>query len=183
MQSIPIFGSEVTQLTNSLSEGVLVVDHGGIVRFASDVAHRQFGAEAPHLVGRPVDQLVPEPHRATHRRHREAFASRLPRFGAARSELTGCRLDGSTIPLRITLAPLDTAVGPMTLAVVSLSPDPAKLAMPAPTRKDQMIQTLFGLSMQLDALCATRPERVDHAALHAVADHLHQVVRELITFE
>ena len=62
---------------------------------------------------------MPAAMRAEHRRHRRRYAQDpQARPMAARARLVGFRKDGTSIPVRVSLAPVPTATGRFTLAVI-----------------------------------------------------------------
>lgn len=176
MDSSPIFGESGARLVRALSDGVLVVDADGRIRYASEQAHRQFGAIPPDLLGVAVDALVPVDARSAHEAQRRSYLHHATtRFGDYRSELVGQRLDGTRFPAVITLAPLDTAEGTMILTLVRARPGPVQIG--GGIERDSFAQTLFGLSLQLDAACA-HPDRIDSEQVRRIADRLAELVRQ-----
>lgn len=97
----------------------IVVGADGVIAAVSDQVHALFGYEPGELVGRPVEELVPERFRHQHRHDRAAFAAapRRRSMGVS-SDLVGRRRDGTEIPLDISLAPL--AVEGRTLVVAAV---------------------------------------------------------------
>jgi PAS domain S-box-containing protein len=89
-------------------DGVLVIDRRGRVVFANPVASTLFGYDADALVGRPVDDLVPERARGPHADHRKAYSA-APRARPMGSglDLAARRQDGREFPVEIALCPLD----------------------------------------------------------------------------
>ncbi|MEZ4241704.1 MAG: histidine kinase dimerization/phosphoacceptor domain -containing protein [Myxococcota bacterium] len=88
--------------------GILMVDRAGRVLFANAKVAALFGYEREGLVGRSVDQLVPERLRGAHAGLREAFvadAHEARPMGAGR-DLYGLRRDGSEVPIEIGLSPM-----------------------------------------------------------------------------
>ena len=89
-------------------DGYLVVDGRGIVREVNPKAVTLFGWAREELVGRSVDQLVPETLRDRHRSHRGGFmAHPRDRPMGMGLDLQGRRKDGSTFPVEISLSPWD----------------------------------------------------------------------------
>jgi len=78
-----------------------------------------FGYTPEELIGKKVDELVPERVRAGHPSHRENYNAhpRERQMGAA-MELTGLRKDGTEFPVDIMLKPLETEDGPAVLSFV-----------------------------------------------------------------
>ena len=101
------------------AEAVLVIDDAGQIRFANRACLRLFGWD-PTLVGQPIEVLVPEPLRAAHVGHRQAFFSRpAARPMGQRMELQGARRDGSRVPVRIGLSYARSGEETLVMAVIS----------------------------------------------------------------
>jgi PAS domain S-box-containing protein len=77
-----------------------------------------FGYERGELLGRSVDDLLPERFRQIHRAHRTRYrAEPRTRPMGAGIALFGCRRDGTEFPLEISLSPLVADRGLMVVAV------------------------------------------------------------------
>jgi len=98
---------------------MMVVDAGGLVQLANEHLETLFGYESGELVGKPIEQLIPEEARSHHPELREAFfeAPDTRRMGTGR-DLFGVRKDGLRIPVEIGLNPMETQQGLMVLASV-----------------------------------------------------------------
>lgn len=99
--------------------GMLRVEASGRIAFANACAHRMFGYGPTELVGRQVEDLVPEASRNLHVMMRERFqaapTSRAMGMGRA---LSGLRKDGTRFRLEIGLDAMETDEGPQVLACV-----------------------------------------------------------------
>jgi len=93
-------------------DAMLVVDSEGMIRDINRRAAVLFGWSREEIEGSVVERLIPAASRDAHRRHRhhygEAPHSRPMGHGL---ELEAIRKDGKTIPVEISLAPLDLAAG------------------------------------------------------------------------
>lgn len=88
-------------------DGILIVDHEGVVRELNRQAEELFGYEREELLGTEVESLVPEMQREAHRQHRHAYAEDpTSRPMGAGLDLEGRRRDGSTFPVEISLSPM-----------------------------------------------------------------------------
>ncbi len=107
------------RLLESAPDAILGVDTDGHIRLANRASAALFGYEPGELIGRPVEQLVPESLRAAHVSHRSAFAA-MPRARSMGEHLdvTALRKDGSTLPVDVTLAPVDGPEGLLVTAIV-----------------------------------------------------------------
>ena len=91
----------------SAPDGLMVVDHHGIIQLANAQTERLFGHTRAELVGRPVEMLVPASARAGHAALRGGFhAAPSARSMGESQELAGLRMDGSEFPVEIGLSPL-----------------------------------------------------------------------------
>ncbi|MFN7951701.1 MAG: PAS domain S-box protein [bacterium] len=98
---------------------MIVVASDGRVLLVNSQAERLFGWSRVELVGRPVEDLIPERCRAEHLRHREGFlaAPQARPMGAGR-DLYGLRRDGGEVPIEIGLTPLPREDGVFVLASI-----------------------------------------------------------------
>ena len=99
------------------TEGMLVADPDGRIRLANPALERMFGYEPGELVGRPVEELVPESLRERHRAHRAEFAG--DRSAGHVGDLQGQRQDGTLIDLEIGLSAMQIEGQPLMLASVN----------------------------------------------------------------
>jgi PAS domain S-box-containing protein len=90
-------------------DAMVLVDDGGIIRFANRQVSALFGYSHDELVGLPVEQLMPERFRGRHIVHRREYAETLrPRAMGERLALFGRRVDASEFPVEISLSPIRT---------------------------------------------------------------------------
>ncbi len=92
-----------TGLFEAAPDGILVVGGDGVIVMSSPAAERMFGAGGT-IVGKAVEDLIPESHRESHARQRDTFfaAPRAHRMRPGR-ELMARRIDGSEFPVNVTL--------------------------------------------------------------------------------
>jgi PAS domain S-box-containing protein len=88
-------------------DALMMVDAAGIVRFANRQVSALFLYEHEEVVGRPVEELMPERFRARHLQHRAGFFGtlRLRPMGQG-LDLYGLRKDGTEFPIEISLSPI-----------------------------------------------------------------------------
>jgi PAS domain S-box-containing protein len=103
----------------SAPDGIVIVDEAGLILDANPRTELMFGYRKEELVGRPVEDLIPNSARDAHRRVRGRF-SEAPRSRAMGEglELEGQRHDGSCFPVEISLSPLRTASGAYVVCAV-----------------------------------------------------------------
>jgi PAS domain S-box-containing protein len=94
-------------LLDATPDATLIVAGTGEIVFVNDHAGELFGFELAELLGRVVDDLLPEALRAVHRAHRTRFrVEPAVRAMGVGLELWARRSDGSEFPVEISLSPL-----------------------------------------------------------------------------
>ena len=92
------------QLIETAPDGVLVTDTQGRIQMANRNIERLFGYPREHLIGQPVELLIPERYRERHRQQREGHPERISaRTMGQVPHLRGRRIDGSEFPVDISL--------------------------------------------------------------------------------
>ncbi len=85
--------------------GIVTIDERGIIQMLNPAAARIFGYEAGELVGRKIEELMPEPHRSRHdgyiRRHIVTGERRIVGIGR---EVEGLRKDGTLFPMHLSVS-------------------------------------------------------------------------------
>lgn len=111
---------EPERILESASQGVIVADERGRVVFANSEAARLFGYERGDLVGRAVDELLPEHRRAMHEGHRTGYLAhpRTRRMGTG-LDIEARRSDGTRFPVEIGLSAATTDAGTLVTAVIA----------------------------------------------------------------
>lgn len=86
-------------------DGIVVVDHSGVIQDTNPELDRLFGYGPDELLGSKIEVLVPEEFRHGHVERRDGFvASPRERPMGVGLELAGRRKDGITIPVEISLS-------------------------------------------------------------------------------
>lgn len=106
-------------LLESAPDAMVVVDTHGRIQIINHRAEQLFGYSREELVGRLVDELVPEALRSGHAGHRaKYFANPQVRPMGQGLELYGRRRDGTEFPVDISLSPMRTVEGVLVIAAV-----------------------------------------------------------------
>jgi protein-histidine pros-kinase len=107
------------ELLESVPDAMVVVNAHGRIVLANAHAGRLFGYAPAALHGRPVEVLVPERFHDAHVGHRSGYL-RDPRVRAmgAGLELYGRRRDGTEFPVEISLGPVETDDGTLTMSAI-----------------------------------------------------------------
>jgi PAS domain S-box-containing protein len=100
------------QVIEAAPTAMLLIDGKGAIELANAQAEQVFGYGRGDLLGRRIDELLPERFRAAHAEDRAAFASAPARraMGIGR-DLFGLRRDGVEFPVEVALGPMKTHEG------------------------------------------------------------------------
>lgn len=106
-------------LLETAPDAMIIIDKSGHITLVNRQTEQVFGYNRDELIGHPVEILVPVELRNRHVGHREGyFQDPNVREMGAGLELSGCRKDGSTFPIEISLSPLETQDGRLATAAV-----------------------------------------------------------------
>jgi PAS domain S-box-containing protein len=103
----------------SAPDAMVLVNADGRMALVNHRTETMFRYRREDLLGQPVEMLMPERYRGQHVENRGGFAAnpRVRRMGAG-LELYGLRSDGSEFPVEISLSPLETEEGPLTVCAI-----------------------------------------------------------------
>ena len=104
--SIPFVDSNTfSEIFQSMSEGIIVVDESGKIVIANPVAEQIFGYEKDALNGEDLETLLPQRYRGRHVTFREGFNQHPePRRMGFGRDLKALRKDGTEFPVEISLS-------------------------------------------------------------------------------
>jgi PAS domain S-box-containing protein len=106
-------------LLDAAPDAMVVVDTDGIIVLVNSQVERLFGYAREELLGRPVEELIPQRLRAAHPGHRAHYGDG-PRNRPMGNGLTlhARRKDGSEFPVEISLSPMESERGTLVTAAV-----------------------------------------------------------------
>ncbi|MEZ5659181.1 MAG: CHASE domain-containing protein [Burkholderiaceae bacterium] len=97
--------SSMQVIIDHTGDGLMLVDHDGLIRFANPAAEAIFGRGRRELAGIPLGHLIPGAQRERHRELiRHAFGDERSREFMANRTVYGLHKDGFEVPLQIRLA-------------------------------------------------------------------------------
>lgn len=106
-------------LLEAAPDGILVIRAGGTIALANRMAERLFGYERAELIGMSIENLVPPEHRDQHRGKRARYEqSGRPRSMGDLVALSAVRKNGELLPVEISLSPVESSIGKLTIAIV-----------------------------------------------------------------
>lgn len=114
--------SEATTRTllETASQAILAVNASGVIVLANHMAGSMFGYAPQELVGHQHGILLPPGLRARHAAHSAAFfADPKARMMGPGMDLVGCRKDGTSFPIEVSLSTVQTKEGLLAVSFVS----------------------------------------------------------------
>ena len=92
-------------ILNTAVDGIITIDHRGLIESANPAAQNIFGYRAAELIGKNVSVLMPQPHREAHDGHiaRYLHTGQARIIGIGR-EVSGQRKDGSHFPMDLAVS-------------------------------------------------------------------------------
>lgn len=191
-------GPEFTTWIDELPDGLLVCSADGTITLANQRLVEMSGYTADELVGRSVDVLVPPGSRPRHAALRQGFveANRARPMGPG-MHLSLSRIDGTEVPVEISLSPLSGTGAHGVVAIIrdvserlraeSVLRTTGELLALADEREriardlhDTVLQRLFGLGLELQAVALRAQTDVSDRIEQAV-DEIDLIIREIRT--
>ena len=89
-------------------DAVVIAAADGTILLANQRTAEQFGYSREELLGKPIEDLIPQRFRQGHQQHRDEYAANpsIRRMGSG-IEVLGLRRDGSEFPADISLSPIE----------------------------------------------------------------------------
>jgi PAS domain S-box-containing protein len=107
------------ELLEAAPDAIIEVDANGNIVLMNAATERIFGYSREELIGKTVDQLVPQELRNRHVHHRSAYAQIPARRPMGTGlHLQGQRKDGTRFPVEISLSPVNSGEGVRVSAVI-----------------------------------------------------------------
>lgn len=92
---------------------LMMVHQDGHILMANSRSLSLFGYSEAEMIGQPIEMLVPERFREIHPTHRQQFfQAPTQRAMGGDLDLVGLRKDGTEVPVKVGLSPVQTAEGP-----------------------------------------------------------------------
>jgi len=106
-------------LLESAPDAMVIVDASGKITLVNGQTEKLFGYKREELLGKTVENLMPERFRGNHLGHREQYA-KAPRLGMMGSgmELFGRHKDGTEFPVEISLSPFKSKDGILVFSAI-----------------------------------------------------------------
>ncbi|MFK7858895.1 MAG: PAS domain S-box protein [Granulosicoccus sp.] len=106
-------------VVGAAASAMVMVNTVGNIVFVNKAALALFGYQKQHLIGLPIEQLVPQNVQPVHRRYLDKFMQkRSARSMAKGLEIFALHRNGKHIPVDIALTPVDTPDGEMVVCTV-----------------------------------------------------------------
>ena len=108
------------KLLETAPDAMVVIDRAGLILFTNSQGERIFGYDRNELIGRPIETLVPERLRASHRSHRSHYATQpTARPMGDDMALIAVTKSGREFPVEISLSPFTENGEPYVDAIVA----------------------------------------------------------------
>src|SRR5581483_10810783 len=100
-------------------DAMIIIDAGGVIRYANRQVSALFGYPHDEVIGKEVEQLMPERFRKRHLGHRDGYIHNVRwRPMGQGLELFGQRRDGTEFPVEISLSPVQDGERTLTAAAI-----------------------------------------------------------------
>jgi PAS domain S-box-containing protein len=106
-------------LLEAVPDATVIVDGHGMIVLVNTQTEKLFGYDRNTLTGQPVETLIPKRFQNIHPSHRQRYANepQIRPMGIG-LDLYGLRADGREFPVEISLSPLHTVEGVLTVAAI-----------------------------------------------------------------
>lgn len=107
LQSTTVSRNYMDNIFDSVTDGIITIDHKGLVMTFNSAARKLFGYNSEEIVGQNVSVLMPSDERQAHDSYLRKTQLHMPRIIAQNRELKGYRKDGSLFPMELIVTPLE----------------------------------------------------------------------------
>src|SRR5690242_12457844 len=106
-------------LLEAAPDAMVSVNRAGEIQLVNTQTEKLFGYSREEMLGKPVEILVPQRYRGPHEAHRGEYAeSPVRRAMGEGLELYGLRKDGTEFAVEISLSPIETMEGTLTISAI-----------------------------------------------------------------
>jgi len=187
----------------SSPDGLLICDATGTIRFVNDALCQMLDYTTDQLLGQPVELLVPTREHDTHVQRREGYLESPHSRPMGRGlTLSAVRSDQSEVSVEISLSPVASPMGSMTIAsirditdrladaeklrttreMLTLSSERERIARDL---HDTVLQRLFGLGLELQAMAIRKSAQAGTEQtvikLETAVDEIDYIIKEIRT--
>ena len=115
----PADSARYRKLVEAAQDAILEVDRTGVILLVNQEAENLFRCSRADMIGKQIDEFVPERFRSGHAALRDSYGIRpVKRPMGSGLELWARRADGSEVPVDINLSPIQTGEDVRTMCVV-----------------------------------------------------------------
>jgi PAS domain S-box-containing protein len=102
---MPVDATHLTSLFENATEGIILTNNKGEIVLVNPAAERMFGYKADELIDRPIEVLIPDRYKDSHKNLRNGFYQHPQNrvMGQGR-DLHAKRKDGSDMPVEVSLS-------------------------------------------------------------------------------
>jgi PAS domain S-box-containing protein len=119
LRDAKLIGTKFGNLLDSTPDGIIMVNSTGRIVLVNTPAEKMFGYQDGELLGELVEILLPQRFRGIHVGHRSNyFMQPRSRTMGAGLELFGLRKDGIEFPVEISLSPIETEEGLLSMSAI-----------------------------------------------------------------
>ena len=106
-------------LFESMPDALVIVNLNGDILETNMQAEKLFGYSREEMIGKPIEILVPTSIRGAHLKYRQNYSKNpSPRYMGSRISLTAAHKNGDTIPVDISLNPLNIGTSSYVIAAI-----------------------------------------------------------------
>jgi PAS domain S-box-containing protein len=112
--------SRMQAIVETAVDGIITINHRGIIQAFNRSAERLFGWKADEVIGKNINILMPEPDKKHHDSYLHNYQTTgVPKIIGSGREVTGLRKDGSLVPIRLAVGRVDIPGEPMFVGFVT----------------------------------------------------------------